>query len=174
MKTTEKYCIFAIVEWTLHKNIIKPYLGKRRPPPLNGAFSFNIMEEIWKDLVDFEGYYEVSNTGFVRRKSAPTFYKDGRIAYFSQNVLKAGIDHKGYLRVFLSVKSKKYSKRVHRLVAKTFIENNFNLPQVNHKDCNKQNNHESNLEWITNIENMRHAFANGIFIKRDNNNTKKK
>jgi hypothetical protein len=108
----------------------------------------------------------------VRRKLAPTFYKDGRIAYFSQTVLKPGIDRKGYLRVFLSVKSKQYSRRVHRLVAKTFIENKTELPQVNHLDCNKNNNHVCNLEWTTNLENMRHAFHNGIFKERDKNTIK--
>ena len=125
------------------------------------------MDEIWKDLVDFESYYEVSNTGLVRRKLAPTFYKDGRIAYFSQTILKPGKDRKGYLRVFLSVKSKQYSRRVHRLIAKTFIPNPLNLPQVNHKDCDKENNNDWNLEWSTNLDNMRHAFAKGVFKERD-------
>lgn len=130
------------------------------------------MEEIWKDLVDFTEHYQVSSTGLVRRKLAPTFYKDGRVAYFSQTILKPGIDRKGYLRVFLSVKSKQYSRRVHRLVAKTFIKNSLNLPQVNHKDCNKTNNHVDNLEWSTNLDNMRHAFANGIYKERDKNTIK--
>ena len=131
-------------------------------------------EEIWKDLIGFEDYYQVSNTGHVRRKLAPTFYKDGRVAYFSQTVLKPGADKKGYLRVFLSVGSKKHTKKVHRLVAKTFIENPENLPQVNHKDCNKKNNNVLNLEWTTNLENMRHAFKNGVFKERDLRNTMKK
>jgi len=124
-------------------------------------------EEYWIDLVEFEGFYEVSNTGFVRRKLAPTFYKDGRIANFSQTVLKPGKDFKGYLRVFLSVKSKKHSKRIHRLVAKSFIPNPLNLPQVNHLDLDKTNNHKKNLEWSSNTDNMRHAFANGVFKERD-------
>lgn len=126
-----------------------------------------MVDEIWKDLIDFENYYQVSNTGLVRRKLGPTFYKDGRVAYFSETILKPGRDHKGYLRVFLSVKSKQYSRRVHRLIAKTFITNIENLPQVNHKDCNKENNNVDNLEWSTNLENMRHAFKNGIYKERD-------
>jgi len=125
------------------------------------------MDEIWKDLIDFENYYEVSNTGLVRRKLAPTIYKDGRVAYFSQTILKPGKDRKGYLRVFLSVKSKQYSRRVHRLIAKTFIPNPLNLPQVNHKDCDKENNNDWNLEWSTNLDNMRHEFAKGVFKERD-------
>jgi len=130
-------------------------------------------QEIWKDLVDFENYYQVSDLGKVRRKLSPTYYKDGRVAFFSQTILKASIDKKGYLRVFLSVNSKQYSRRIHRLVAKTFLENPLNLPQVNHKDCIKNNNKIENLEWCTNKENMRHAFYNGIFKNRDLKNTKK-
>ena len=130
-------------------------------------FKNNNMDEIWRDLVDFEDYYQVSNTGLVRRKLSPTFYKDGRVAYFSQTILKQQKDRKGYFRVFLSVKSKQYSRRVHRLIAKTFIENIENLPQVNHKDCNKENNNYLNLEWCTNLDNMRHAFSKGVFKERD-------
>ena len=124
-------------------------------------------KEYWIDLLEFEGFYEVSNTGSIRRKLAPTFYKDVRVAYFSQTVLKPGKDFKGYLRVHLSVKSKKCSKRIHRLVAKSFIPNPLNLPQVNHKDLNKTNNNKDNLEWSSNIDNMRHAFVNGAFKERD-------
>jgi RNase P protein component len=123
--------------------------------------------EIWKDCKGFEGYYEVSNTGIVRRKKNSTIYKDGRVAYFSQTILKQSKSYKGYLRVYLSVKSKKITKCVHRLVAEAFIENLENKLTVNHKDLNKENNHVENLEWMTNKENMRHAFENGVYKERD-------
>lgn len=133
-------------------------------------------EEIWKDVVNFEDYYEVSNLGQIRRKKGITTYKDGRIANFSQTILKQGLNQKGYPIVYLSKNSKQFTLTVHRLVAKSFILNNNNLPQVNHKDCNKLNNTIENLEWISNVENMRHAFDNGIFKERDNksSNTGKK
>ena len=54
------------------------------------------MKEIYKDLVGFEGYYEVSNLGNVKRKKNKTIYKDGRIAYFSETVLKKATTKKGY------------------------------------------------------------------------------
>ena len=114
--------------------------------------------EIWIDAKKFEGYYEVSNTGKVRRKLCETIYKDGRVANFSQTILKAVPNKKGYLKVYLSVKSKKYTKSLHRIVAESFIENPLNKKTVNHIDCDKTNNHVSNLEWATNSENMRHAF----------------
>lgn len=125
------------------------------------------MEEIWKDVNGFEGFYEVSNTGKIKRKKGETIYKDGRIAHFSETILKPTEDFKGYLRVYLSVKSKKFSKRVHRIVAETFIVNPEIKNTVNHIDGNKKNNTIENLEWATNTENMQHAFKNGYFKERD-------
>jgi mRNA-degrading endonuclease HigB of HigAB toxin-antitoxin module len=123
--------------------------------------------EIWKDAKGFEGYYEVSNLGRVKRKKGKTIYKDGRVAYFSQTILKQSVNKKGYKTVYLSVNSKKYTKTVHRLVAETFIKNPLNKKTVNHKDLNKENNTVENLEWLTNKENMQHAFKNGCFKERD-------
>lgn len=123
--------------------------------------------EVWKDCKGFEGYYEISSKGRVRRKKGKTLYKDGRVAYFSQTILKQSNNKKGYPRVYLSMKSKKYTKTVHRLVAITFVPNPENKATVNHKDMNKENNCYTNLEWMTNKENMRHAFKNGAFKERD-------
>lgn len=52
--------------------------------------------------------------------------------------------------------------RVHRLVAECFVPNPYGLPQVNHKDCNKSNNHFANLEWVTQSDNMKHSYDNGF------------
>ena len=122
--------------------------------------------EIWKEVIDFENY-EVSNLGKVRRKQAETIYKDGRVAHFSSNILKQSPNKKGYMRVYLSKNSNKYTKTVHRIVAETFILNPENKRTVNHKDCNKLNNSVDNLEWATNLENIQHAFKNGSFKERD-------
>lgn len=71
-------------------------------------------------------------------------------------------NRKGYHTVHLSKGG--FDKRisVHRIVAITFIPNDENKEQVNHKDGNKDNNAVENLEWVTNLENMRHAFSNGL------------
>lgn len=71
---------------------------------------------------------------------------------------------KGYCCVGLIKNGKQVHVSVHRLVAEAFIPNPKNLPQVNHKDGNKENNHVSNLEWCTNQENAIHAFANKLRI----------
>lgn len=109
-------------------------------------------EEKWVDIKGFEGLYQVSNMGNVK-----SIKKNERI-------MKLQVNHKGYYCVNLHKNSIAYPRLVHRLVAEAFIPNTLNLPQVNHKDTNKKNNNIENLEWISNADNMRHAFANGCFV----------
>ena len=68
----------------------------------------------------------------------------------------------GYFGMNLYSNGRGYPKRVHRLVAETFIPNPENKPEVNHKDGNKQNNSVDNLEWVTRSENMLHAYSTGL------------
>ena len=108
------------------------------------------MSEIWRDVPGFEGLYQVSTWGNVRGK---------------KGILKPYKNEKGYLKVGLFKKGKDHKKRVSRLVAMTFIPNPLNLPQVNHKDGNVENNSVTNLEWCDNQYNSDHAknMRNGIF-----------
>ena len=99
------------------------------------------MNEIWKDIKGFENLYQVSNFGRV--KSLP------RKGQRRELVLKPTPDTKGYERVKLTKDSKGYTKKVHRLVAETFIPNPKNKPTVDHIDGNKRNNNVSNLRWFT-------------------------
>ena len=89
--------------------------------------------EQWKDIKDYEGLYQISNKGRIRNS-------EGKI-------LKAVKYNCGYLLVGLYKDGKQTKKLVHRLVAEAFIPNPQNLPQVNHKDEDKENNSVSNLEW---------------------------
>jgi len=123
--------------------------------------------ENWKEIPSFAGYYEASDLGRIRRKKGETIYKDGRVANFSQTILKPSLTNKGYNRVYLSMNSNKYTKSVHRLVAETFIDNPESKKTVNHINMNKLDNSVSNLEWMTNKENMRHAFDNGAYDERN-------
>ena len=100
------------------------------------------MKEIWKDIKDYEGYYQISNLG--RIKSLP---RNGTIK--SERIIKGAISKNGYLRVCLQKNGIKTNFLVHRLVAEAFIPNPDNLPQVNHKDEDKTNNIYTNLEWCT-------------------------
>lgn len=114
------------------------------------------MKEIWKDIENFEGLYQVSNFG--RIKSFPrtgTQTKDIRIK-------KITLSTKGYMRTSLWKNKKSSMKSIHRLVAQAFIPNPNNLPQINHKDGNKTNNNVENLEWVTAKENVAHAYKIGL------------
>lgn len=71
-------------------------------------------------------------------------------------------NHDGYLRISLWKDNKNEFIGIHRLVAETFIENPFNKPFVNHIDGNKQNNNVENLEWVTQKENIQHAYRTRI------------
>lgn len=104
------------------------------------------MIETFKDIVGYEGYYEISNLGNVRSTS----YKGTRI-------LKPSITKRGYLNVILCVNQRKEHKLVHRLVAEAFLENPNNFKTVNHKDENKLNNTVENLEWLSQENNNRYS-----------------
>ena len=107
--------------------------------------------EIWEEIKGFEGYYQISNYGQVKR------LKNG-----SEYIRKLSLTHDGYLKVRLVCNDKDTTKRVHRLVAETFIDNPDNKPTVNHKDGNKLNNHVDNLEWATRHEQLQHAYDLGL------------
>ena len=107
------------------------------------------MQEIWKDIEGYGGKYQVSNLGNVR--SFAVDKKAGKL-------LGQRLNHKGYPVVYLH-DGKPKTCVVHRLVAKAFIPNPNNLPQVNHKDEDKTNNRVNNLEWCTNDYNIHYGTA---------------
>lgn len=130
------------------------------------AFSFlMIMEEkepeVWKNIEGFEGFYQVSNRGNVRSVDRTfTFASKGNIiqrSYKSQTK-KGRLRKDGYVSVNLRMIGTVTHISVHRLVASAFIENPDNKPYVNHKNGNKQNNNDWNLEWCTAQENTAHAI----------------
>jgi hypothetical protein len=102
------------------------------------------MEEVWKDIAGYEGLYQVSNIGRV--KSLP---KMCGVRYNEERILKPCADKDGYLSVTLSNNYKMKHFKVHRLVAEAFLENEENLPIINHKDLCVTNNCVDNLEWCS-------------------------
>lgn len=83
--------------------------------------------------------------------------EDGKIIGKTGTVLKENTTTGGYLCVSVKIDGKFVTKRVHRLIAETFLDNPLNLPEINHKDGDKTNNAVSNLEWVTSSENKRHS-----------------
>ena len=119
-------------------------------------------KEIWKPIKGYEGLYEVSNLGRV--KSLVGW--NGRKHIKREKMLKlcktrSKGDYYKYI-VNLSKNGNRKICRVHRLVAKAFIPNPSNKPQVNHKDGSPLNNKAENLEWCTDRENKIHAIETGL------------
>jgi hypothetical protein len=117
--------------------------------------------EIWKDVIGYEGLYQVSNFGQV--KALPRI-KIAKGSYWtSEKILKPGSDD-GYQKVVLTKNGIRSTKKVHRLVASAFYGEYKEL-SVNHIDSNRANNRIENLEWVTHLENIRHARKNNRYPK---------
>lgn len=106
--------------------------------------------EIWKDIVGYEGLYQISNFGNVKSLN----YRRTKKA----KVMIPKINNSGYKWVELSDGRFKKQLLIHRLVAMAFLENPNNYPEVNHKDENTLNNEVDNLEWCTHLYNVRYFF----------------
>jgi hypothetical protein len=126
-------------------------------------------QEIWKDIKNFEGLYQISSLGRIKRLNSEIIaiehWGKGIIARIIKERILAKAHLRGYELVSLKKNGKQTTRQVHRLVAETFIPNPLNKPQINHKDCNKENNHINNLEWVTDKENKEHAVLNGKMPK---------
>lgn len=118
------------------------------------------MQEVWKAVVGFEGLYEVSNLGRVRSLDRYIDRADGTTAFYRGKVLSPAGNP--YLHVQLCNGCTHVQGRIHRLVAEAFVPNPNGLPQVDHIDCNKQNNRADNLRWCTLQDNTRYACENNL------------
>ena len=106
-------------------------------------------DEIWRTIKGYESQYQVSDQGRVKS-----------LKFGKERILKPLRNTFGYLFVFLCKNGEKKEYKVHRLVAKTFIPNPDNLPQVNHKDEDKDNNSVQNLEWCDSKYNNNYGTRN--------------
>lgn len=128
---------------------------------------------LWKDIKNYEGYYQISDMGLVRsldryvpdKKLGRKFLK-GKVMKLTESVGKGR--NIGYLVVNLRAYGKSMVIPVHRLVAEAFIPNPNNLPTVNHKDGDKHNNSVENLEWASYTDNNIHALQNKLRNPRSN------
>lgn len=110
--------------------------------------------EQWRDVLGYEGLYEVSNLGRIKSNNYRHTKKSG--------IRCQGNASCGYLNIGFNKNNKYKTYLTHRLVATAFIPNPKNKPQVNHKKGNKKNNVETNLEWNTCAENSIHSYEVGL------------
>lgn len=111
--------------------------------------------EIWKDVKGFEGFYEISSLGRIKRLMSFTKHPKGSKKLVKERVLKI-CNSNGYGIVMLTIDNSRKNKLIHRLVAEAFIENPENKNHVNHINGIKNDNRVENLEWNTAKENENH------------------
>lgn len=119
------------------------------------------MKEIWKDIKEYEGKYQVSNLGKVKSLFREKRTKCNGVQLVNERVLAPNLNGL-YSTVTLSKDGIVTTRTIHSLVLKNFIENPLNKPCCNHKDGKKRNNIVSNLEWCTYSENLKHAFRHNL------------
>ena len=124
------------------------------------------MQEIWKDIKGYEGYYQVSNLSRVKSLGRIIFKKNNVEQIVNETILNPYKIKIGYLMVTLRKNGPKKHFKVHRLVAIAFIPNPLNKPTINHKNGIKDDNRLENLEWATYSENTQHAYDTGLNVTK--------
>ena len=119
-------------------------------------------KEIWKDIVGYEGLYQVSNLSRIKSIYREIVRVDGKINVVRERILKEKNAGAGYRSVVLCRGANKKYLYIHRLVAISFLPNKNNKETINHKDGVKTNNSTINLEWATRSENSKHAYNNNL------------
>lgn len=121
--------------------------------------------EEWRDITGYEGLYQVSNIGRVKSLDRMTNGKSGSLRMVKGRLRSPSKSGWGYLAVLLVDKTGNHTQHaIHKLVAESFLNNNENLPQVNHRNGIKTCNKVDNLEWITPSGNTQHAYDTGLAV----------
>lgn len=119
------------------------------------------MSEIWKDIIGYEGMYQISNLGRVKSLSRVIQKKSGSTGISKEKIM-ASADNQGYRIIYLHKDAQKEKFTIHRLVATAFICNTENKTDINHINGIKSDNSIYNLEWVTKSENTLHAYRTGL------------
>lgn len=116
------------------------------------------MEEIWKDIKEYEGFYQVSNKGNVRSVTRIVRKWDGKKIHKGR-ILKGSMSNGGYVTVILSKRNHKKGFHVHQLVARHFLEMRDGVESIDHINGNPSDNRVDNLRWATQKENMNNPIT---------------
>lgn len=109
-------------------------------------------KEIWKDIENFEGLYQISSIGRIKGRGG--------------KILSPFVNERNYLKIGLSKNGEKKNYFVHKLVAEAYVPNPNNYPEVDHIDGNKQNNAVENLRWVDHSTNCLNPNTNFRFYKK--------
>lgn len=134
---------------------------------VNSARWFSLEDfegEVWKDVVGYEGLYQVSNLGRVKSLERNVEKSNKKSMFVCSRILRP-FTNKKYQYSTLSKNGKESNNKIHRLVAYAFIKNPNNYTQINHKDENTLNNCVDNLEWCTNSYNRYYGTINARIRK---------
>lgn len=146
-------CIKIVSKIRTHKEQLSKRLFKVK----------NINGEIWKDIVGYEGFYQISNLGRVKSLCRFVVRDSNGNKKLKKESVKSFLKIKNnYPSTVLFKNAIRNHVLVHRLVAEAFVPNPENKPFVNHKDGVRHNNFTSNLEWCTQKENVNHAIRIGL------------
>jgi len=121
------------------------------------------MDEIWKDIPDYEGFYQASNLGKIKSLPRTWIVRNGGLHITKEKTLKDSAT-RGYRQISLCKNNKPRRHAVHRLIIMSF-QGKSKL-QVNHIDGDKANNNLNNLEYCTSSENLKHSYALGLQDKK--------
>lgn len=114
--------------------------------------------EIWKDVIGYEGLYQVSNIGRVKRLASTVHYRDGRVFHYKEALLNPRKTKDGYLLTSFSKNGVGKTHLIHRVVASHFVPNPLNKPVTNHLNGIRDDNRAGNLQWSTQSENVKYSF----------------
>jgi len=118
-----------------------------------------MIEEIWKDIKEYEGMYQCSNLGNIKTLDRYIKEKSGKLQFKKGIPIKQRLNKNGYLQFGLNKNATRKMVYTHIIIANTFLENLSNFEVVNHKDGNKLNNKIDNLEFCTYSLNNKHAYT---------------
>lgn len=129
-----------------------------------------MLDEIWKDIKGYEGYYQISNFGNIRSLDR-WINNNGTLVFRMGKILSPSKSGPGYLQIAFYVDGKTQKKYIHRLVMEAFNPTDNPKLEINHIDENKENNMITNLEWVTHKENINKISK--YIVARENNQKQK-